>query len=137
MISTVFLIHAAGVVLLIIAAANFYVPTKLGYAESLARVSPIVRQVFVIHSIYIVMVVAGSGAMCLFLAPRLAAADPLSAALAGFLALFWSLRFVIQLFYVDTKFTRAHLAGHIAYLTACAFLGFVFLKTFWQSLALV
>ncbi len=135
MSSPTFLIHAAGVVLFIIAAANLFVPAKLGYAENLARVSPIVRQVFVIHSLFIVLVVVASGGLCLFLAPRLVAADPLSTALSGFLALFWSLRFVIQLYYVDSKFLRGHLAGHISYSFACAFLAVVFLGAFWQTLA--
>ncbi len=136
MLSQLFLLHAAGVVLIIIAGANVFIPAKLGYAENLARVSPIVRQVFTIHALYILLVVVGSGALCLFLAPRLSAADPLSAAVSGFLAFFWSLRLVIQLFYMDGKFVRQHLLAHFAYLLACGFLGFVFLETFWQSLGM-
>jgi hypothetical protein len=133
--SQYFLIHAAGVVLFIIAAANLWVPAKLNYAENLARVSPIVRQVFIIHSLFIVLVVVASGALCLFLAPRLVAVDPLSSALSGFLALFWALRFAIQILYVDSKFLRGHLAGHISYSFASAFLAVVFLGTLWQSLS--
>jgi len=129
-------IQAAGVVLLIIAVANWFVPAKLNYAENLARVSPIVHQVFVIHSFFIVLVVVASGAACLFLASRLVAVDPLSKAVSGFFALFWSLRFVIQIYYVDRGFLREHLVGHIAYSLACAFLGLVFLGAFWQTLGL-
>lgn len=130
----VLLIHAAGVVLSIIAAANVFVPAKLNYAENLARVSPIVRQVFIIHSLFIVLVVVASGALCLFLAPRLVAVDPLSSALSGFLALFWALRFAIQILYLDSKFLPGHLAGHISYSFACAFLFVVFLGALWQTL---
>jgi hypothetical protein len=135
MISTVVTIHAAGAVLLMIAAANCIVPAKLGYARNLARVTPIVRQVFVIHSVYIVMVVVASGGLCLLFAPRLVAPDPLSTALTGFFALFWSLRLAIQIFYVDSAFLRQHLAGHIAYTLACALLSVIFLGAFWQTLA--
>ena len=92
--------------------------------------------VFVIHSFFIVLVVVASGAACLFLASRLVAVDPLSKAVSGFFALFWSLRFVIQIYYVDRGFLREHLVGHIAYSLACAFLGLVFLGAFWQTLGL-
>jgi len=131
----VLLIRAAGVLLWVIAAANLFVPAKLDYAQNLARLSPIVRQVFVIHSLFVVLVVIGSGGLCLFLAPRLIAADPLSIAVSTFLSLFWSLRFVLQVRYFDKDFARRHLLAHISYSLACAFLAVVFMAATWQGLA--
>ena len=131
----VLLIRAAGVLLWVIAAANLFVPAKLDYAQNLARLSPIVRQVFVIHSLFVVLVVIGSGALCLFLAPRLIAADPLSVAVSSFLSLFWSLRFILQVRYLDKDFARGHLLAHISYSLACAFLAVIFMAATWQGLA--
>ena len=37
-----------------IAFANLFLPAKLKYRENLSRVAPIIRQIFVVHSIYIV-----------------------------------------------------------------------------------
>jgi hypothetical protein len=47
---------AAGAVQLVIIAANFVVPKKLSCRENLARVSPMIRTVFVVHWVYIVLV---------------------------------------------------------------------------------
>ena len=50
---------AAGMVQLLISAANVFVPRILSYKDNLSKISPIVRQVFIIHSVYVVMVVVG------------------------------------------------------------------------------
>jgi len=47
---------AAGAVQLVIIAANFVLPKKLRCRENLARVSPMIREVFIVHWVYIVLV---------------------------------------------------------------------------------
>lgn len=120
------LIWTAGVVHLLIASANFFVPGKLGYRENLARVSPIIRQVFVLHSIFIVMTVLGFAGLCLFFAPELAAASALGRALTGFMGAFWVIRLLLQVFYVDPEVKKANRAGDVAYTLAISCLGVVF-----------
>jgi hypothetical protein len=44
------LIQFAGLLQFIIAAANFFAPAKFRYRENLAKVSPIIRQIFTVHS---------------------------------------------------------------------------------------
>ena len=51
-----FFIQAAGTLQFVIAVANFFAPAKLQYRENLAQVSPIIRQIFTVHCIYIVLV---------------------------------------------------------------------------------
>ena len=51
------MLRAAGGIHWAIAAANLGLPRKLHYRENLARVSPIVRQIFAVRSVYIVYVV--------------------------------------------------------------------------------
>jgi len=41
----------AALVQILIAASNFYLPRKLKYQENLERVAPIIRQIFVVHSV--------------------------------------------------------------------------------------
>jgi ABC-type Na+ efflux pump permease subunit len=48
------LLWLAALVQILIAASNFYLPRKLKYQENLERVAPIIRQIFVVHSVYIV-----------------------------------------------------------------------------------
>ncbi len=43
----------AGFVQVAIASANLFIPKKLNYRENLSRVAPIIRQIFVVHSVYI------------------------------------------------------------------------------------
>ena len=111
-------IHA-GIVL-----ANFALPAKLGVRQGIAPLPPFLRQVFVVHWIYIVLTVALFGALC-FLFPReLAGATPLGRFLSGFLALFWGLRILLQLFYYDAGARRQNRLLDLAYMISiCLLLG--------------
>jgi len=44
-------IQLAGALQLITAAANFFLPAKLHYRENLAKVSPIIREIFTVHAL--------------------------------------------------------------------------------------
>ena len=120
------LIWAAGAVHLAIAAANFWVPGILHYRENLAKVSPMVRQVFVVHSVYMVVVLLGISVLCFFFAPELAGGAPLGRALSTFLAFFWLLRVVLQFAYYDREVRARYRLGDVAYTVAVASLAVVF-----------
>jgi hypothetical protein len=94
-------IQTAGILQLVIAFANFFAPRKLYYRKNLALVSPIIRQIFTIHCIYIVIVLTGLGLLCLFFPHELCGASALGRFLCAFLAVFWGLRVPIQFFYYD------------------------------------
>ena len=96
-----YLIPAAGVLQLLIASANVFVPRKLDYRGNLARVTPVVRDVFIVQNVYIVLVLLGLAGLCFAFPADLAGRSPLGRALAGFLAVFWGLRVVLQLFFYD------------------------------------
>src|SRR5712691_5590228 len=96
--SLVICIQAAGIVHWLIAAVNFLLPRKLRYRENLASMSPIVRQVFIVHSVYIVLVTIFFGGLCLWFTPELTGPGALGRTLSCFLALFWMQRIAIQLF---------------------------------------
>ena len=108
MITLPLFIQLAGVVQFIIAAANFFAPAKLHYAENLRLVSPIVRQIFIVHSTYIVIVLVGLGLLCLLFTSDLYGASALGKGLGAFLAFFWSLRAAIQFFYYDRAIKQAN-----------------------------
>jgi hypothetical protein len=94
-------IWAAGVVQLLIVAANFWIPSILDYRGNLKRISPMFRQIFVVHSLYIVLTVLGFAGLCLFFAPQLASGQTLARAISAFLAVFWLLRVFLQFGYYD------------------------------------
>jgi hypothetical protein len=103
-----FLIQFAGLLQLVIAAANFFAPSKLHYRDNLAKVAPIIRQIFTVHSIYIVLVLIGFSLLCLAFPRDLCGASALGKCLSAFLALFWGLRVPIQFFYYDSAVKQAN-----------------------------
>ena len=123
---SILLIWAAGAVQLTMTGANVVLPGKLNYRENLSRVSPLVRQIFVVHSIYMVIVLLGFSGLCFFFAPRLIGHDPMGRSLSAFLAAFWLLRIFLQIFYYDADYRRQHRLADVAYTLACCFLGAVF-----------
>jgi hypothetical protein len=100
------LIWAAGAVHLGIVAANIPLPRRLRVRERLAGVPRFVRQIFYVHWVYIVIVVGFFAALCFGFARELAGATQLGRFLSGFMAGFWLLRIVLQIFYYDREVRR-------------------------------
>jgi hypothetical protein len=117
---------AAGVQLAI-ATANLAVARTLGFRANLARLTPIVSQIFLVHAVYIVLVILWFGALCLIFAAQLASGDPLARFLTGGLAGFWGLRAIIQLTVYDKTVRKDNRLQDVAFLAACALLTGIFL----------
>jgi hypothetical protein len=120
-------VWVAGGVQLAIAAANLEVARKLDYRSNLARLTPMVSQIFLVHAVYIVLVILWFGALCLLFAARLASGDPLARFLTGGLAAFWGLRAIIQLTVYDRQVRKDHRLQDVAFLAACTLLTGIFL----------
>src|SRR5579862_4277912 len=90
---------AAGALQLLIASVNFFLPRKLDYRGNLAKLTPIVREVFVVQAGYIVLILIAFAGLCFGFAADLAGGSTLGRTLSAFLMLFWGVRFVIQLCY--------------------------------------
>lgn len=120
--SLLLLLWLAGFVQLAIASANLFLPAKLKYRENLSRVSPIIRQIFVVHSVYIVGVVLLFAAATFAFAGELASGHGLGRFLAAAIAVFWLLRAPVQLLYYDATLRRENRWGDIAFTTAALFL---------------
>ena len=116
------MLWSAGGVQLLIASANFFAPRKLHYAENLAKVTPMVRQIFRVLSFYIVLTLVAFAALCFTFPADLAGGSTLGRALSSFLALFWGVRVLIQLFYYDPDTKRRHPVFNVLFLTAFVFL---------------
>ena len=117
------MLRAAGGIHLAIAAANLGLPRRLHYRENLARVSPIVRQIFAVHSVYIVYVVLVFAALCLFFAPQLADGQGLNRFLAATMAVFWLARVPVQWFYYDAELRRQNRLADVGFWVVAFFLG--------------
>ena len=112
----------AGFVQIAIASANLFIPKKLNYRENLLHVAPIIRQIFVVHSFYVVGVVLLFAVMTFGFATELASGRGLGRFLAGAIALFWLFRAPVQLLYYDASLRRTNRLGDLAFTSAALFL---------------
>ena len=117
----------AGGIHLIIVASNVLLPKKLHYWENLPKLSPIVRQIFVVHSVYIGLVLTIFSALCFFFAQELAGGSLLGRFLSGCIALFWLIRIPLQLFYYDPEIRRENRLVDVGYTLAMVYSCVVFL----------
>lgn len=101
-----------GIVLL-----NFAVWKRFGWMQEIQRLSLLTRQVFIVHSFYIMLSVAAFGALSL-LWPRTLVEETLLARLVLiFLVVFWGSRFIAQLFYYDASLWRGQRMNTIIHFT--------------------
>jgi hypothetical protein len=102
------LIWAAGAIHAGIVFANIPLPGRLRVRENLAAVPHFLRQIFYVHWLYIVAVVAFFSALCFAFARDLAGASWLGRFLSAFMAMFWLSRLLLQWFYYDAGVRRAN-----------------------------
>jgi len=102
-----FHLRLAGVLQIALALLHLSFPKRFHWKEELARLSPLNRQIFMVHTFFICLVLMLAGSLSL-LAPRSllerTALAPL--VLAGFSG-FWAIRLVFQWFVYD----RSHWRG--------------------------
>ena len=120
------LIWGAGAVHVGIMAANVPLPGRLRVREKLAGVPRFVRQIFYVHWVYIVIVLGLFAALCFGFAPELAGASALGRFLRGFMAGFWLLRIVLQIFYYDPEIRRENRGLDMLYVASLIVLVVVF-----------
>lgn len=120
------MIWGAGAVHLGIIAANVPLPGRLRVRERLASVPRFIRQIFCVHWIYIVIVLGMFAGLCFGFAPDLAGASALGRFLSGFLAGFWLLRFVLQIFYYDREIRRENRGLDMLYVASLIVLVLIF-----------
>jgi hypothetical protein len=116
----------AGAVHLGIMAANIPLPGRLRVRERLVGVPRFLRQIFYVHWIYIVIVLGLFAGLCFGFAPELAGASTLGRFLSGFMAGFWLLRIVLQVFYYDREVRRENRALDTMYVGALIVLVVIF-----------
>jgi hypothetical protein len=119
-------IWGAGAVHLGIIAANVPLPGRLRVRERLGGVPRFVRQIFYVHWLYIVIVLGMFAALCFGFARELAGATALGRFLSAFMAAFWLLRIVLQIFYYDREIRRQNRVLDALYMVALVVLVVVF-----------
>jgi hypothetical protein len=109
-----------------IAAANVALPRKLKYRENLSKVSPIVRQIFITHSFYVVGIVLLFAVLTLFFPSDLASGAGLGRFLAASISAFWFFRVPVQLFYYGRELRKQNPVAHWAFASSALYLSVVY-----------
>ena len=113
--------------------ASLQVPVRLGWKKDLAKLTPFNRKLMWVYAATTLLTIIAFGTLTLFLHDDFLRGDRGALALAAFMAIFWTLRIVVDFTYFDHKdwpVGRALVAGHfllVALFTAIA-------GTFWAVL---
>ena len=97
------LVRIGGVLQLGVLTAAGLVPTVLDWRRQLASADRLVRQLMWVYAGYVVLMIASLGLLSLLQADALLSGTPLARIVTGFIALFWSIRLVLQLFVFDSE----------------------------------
>jgi hypothetical protein len=119
-------IWGAGMAHVGIMAANIPLPGRLRVRDRLAGVPTFLRQIFYVHWIYIVIVLGLFAGLCFGFARELSGASALGRFLSGFMAGFWLLRILLQVFYYDREVRRENRGLDMMYVGALIVLVVIF-----------
>ena len=84
-------------------AAGLLLPGVVGLRQHLSALPRFIRQLFWVYYAFIGLSLICFGLGTFFLADQLAAGTPLARAVCGFLALFWTVRFLAGTFVFDAR----------------------------------
>jgi hypothetical protein len=105
-VSLVHHLRVAGATLIFLALLHAAFPRRFKWHEETARLSPLNRQMFFVHSFFIAVTLALFGVLSFVIAGSLAAPSAVSRTVLGGFVVFWLLRLLTQLFVYDASLWR-------------------------------
>src|SRR4029079_7222101 len=73
------------------------------FGEELPKLPPLMRHWTLVAGGYVILCIVGFGLVSVCMSRQLASGEPLARAMCGFIALFWSIRLLIQFFVFDAR----------------------------------
>lgn len=95
--------------------ASFQVPSRLGWKEDLAKLTPFNRKLMWVHGGFAVLTIIAFGVLTLILHGEMLRGDRAALALAAFIGIYWTTRIVVDFAYYEHKDWprgRAFVVGH-------------------------
>ena len=95
--------------------ASFQVPSRLGWKEDLAKLTPFNRKLMWVHGGFAVLTIIAFGVLTLTLHGEMLRGDRAAIALAAFIGIYWTTRLVVDFAYYEHKdwpTGRAFVTGH-------------------------
>jgi len=107
--NTILILKLTSLTYLGLLAAGLLMPGVVGLRENISSLPKFIRQLFWVYYTFIGLCLVSFGLGTFLLADQLASGTPLARAVCGFLAVFWSVRFVVGTFVFDL---RPYLTNH-------------------------
>lgn len=120
-------IRILGVLLMLLALIHIIFPKYFNWKEDLKSLSLINRQMMIVHTFFIALIVFLMGLLFIYAAPEIVQSD-LGKTISAGIAVFWTCRLVIQFFGYSSKLWKNKV------FETCAHVGFSFL---WAYLSVV
>jgi len=94
-------LYAAAIGHLLILIASFQVPSRLGWKADIAKLTRFNRKIFWVYGLYILLCIVGFAAATWRLHDEFLAGEPAARCVAGFIAVFWTIRVMVDIFWYD------------------------------------
>jgi hypothetical protein len=131
-------LRIVGVLMALLVVVNLFVPRRLHWREEMARLSLINRQIFQVHSIFIVLTLALFSALLLTSGDALLQRTRLSRAVLIGLTMFWGLRMLMQWFFYSPDVWRGNAFNtvmHYLFSGAWVYVTSTFAAALWSNLS--
>ncbi|MEI9998102.1 MAG: hypothetical protein WDO13_02480 [Verrucomicrobiota bacterium] len=118
--------------------ASVQVPARLGWKKDLAQLTPFNRRLMWVYAGTTLLTIVAFGVLTLLLHGEFLARDPAAVALAGFIAVFWTLRIVVDFTWLPRDgWPRgtAFAVGHILLVGLFIALAATYWLVVWNALA--
>ena len=130
-------LRVVGLMLFALLGLNFVLPRRFNWREELARLSLFNRQIFLVHAMFIGLILAMFGALSLLYAPLLLEPAPLARVVLTGLALFWGVRLLVQWFVYDPRLWRGkrfETAVHVVFSAVWIYFASTYAAALWVNL---
>lgn len=131
-------LRIAGALQIALAVAHAPFPRWFNWKEELARLSLLNRQIFLVHNLFIVLVLVLFGGLSLFAADMLVEPSRLAPLVCGGIGLFWAARVFAQFFVYDRGLWRGsvhrtwiHVAVSVLWCYLTSVYGVVLARLLW------
>ena len=130
-------LQAGGVVMAALVVVNLFVPSRFHWREEMSRLSLVNRQIFQVHSVFLVLTLGLFSALLLTCARALLQPTRLSRAVLMGLTIFWGLRMVMQWCFYSPALWRGdrfNTVVHYVFSAIWIYLTTVFALALWMNL---
>ena len=108
-------LRIVGASLIALSLAHLFFARHLEWRKDAARLTPVNRQIFLVHAFFLCMILTMMGALCLLAPQSLLVPTPLGRMILIGLVIFWGTRLAFQWFVYDSSLWRGNRLNTVAH----------------------